>query len=107
MALTAMAGCGSPETQRTSAEQTTEETTETTEAEQPAEEAETEETAEETDEFQSDILFCGSTSLYPIMSSLASSFTEEYVTWDKVDSSFPEKNISIRRRCQRSYRQTC
>ena len=95
MALTAMAGCGSTETQQTSTEQTTEETTETTEAEQPAEEAETEETAEETDEFQSDILFCGSTSLYPIMSSLASSFTEEYVTWDKVDSSFPEKNISI------------
>ena len=92
MALTAMAGCGSTETQQTSTEQTTEETTE---AEQPAEEAETEETAEETDEFQSDILFCGSTSLYPIMSSLASSFTEEYVTWDKVDSSFPEKNISI------------
>lgn len=45
--------------------------------------------------FQSDILFCGSTSLYPILSSLASSFTEGYVTWDKVDASFPEKNISI------------
>lgn len=45
--------------------------------------------------FKSDILFCGSTSLYPIMSSLASSFTEEYVTWDKVDPSFPEENISI------------
>ena len=30
-------------------------------------------------EFQSNILFCGSTSLYPIISSLASSFTEEYV----------------------------
>ena len=38
MALTAMAGCGSTETQQTSTEQTTEETTETTEAEQPAEE---------------------------------------------------------------------
>ena len=47
------------------------------------------------EDFQSSILFCGSTSLYPIMSSLASSFTEEYVTWDKVDPSFPEKNISI------------
>ncbi len=45
--------------------------------------------------FQSDILFCGSTSLYPIMSSLASSFTEEYVTWDQVDASFPAENISI------------
>ncbi|ETP73030.1 ABC-type phosphate transport system, periplasmic component [Lachnospiraceae bacterium JC7] len=41
------------------------------------------------------IMFCGSTSLYPIMSSLASSFTEEYVTWDKVDSSLPDSNISI------------
>ena len=45
--------------------------------------------------FQSDILFCGSTSLYPIMSSLASSFTEEYVTWDQVDASFPAENISL------------
>ena len=45
--------------------------------------------------FQSDILFCGSTSLYPIMSSLASSFTEEYVTWDQVDASFQAENISI------------
>ena len=45
--------------------------------------------------FQSDILFCGSTSLYPIISSLASSFTEEYVTWNKVDPNLPEKNISI------------
>ena len=46
-------------------------------------------------EFQSSILFCGSTSLYPIISSLASSFTEEYVKWNAVDASFPEENISI------------
>lgn len=46
-------------------------------------------------EFQSSIMFCGSTSLYPIMSSLASSFTEKYVTWDQVDASFPKTNISI------------
>ena len=46
-------------------------------------------------DFKSSIMFCGSTSLYPIMSSLASSFTDEYVTWDKVDSSFPDSNISI------------
>lgn len=45
--------------------------------------------------FQSSILFCGSTSLYPIISSLASSFTDEYVTWDKVDAAFPGDNISI------------
>ncbi len=49
----------------------------------------------ETQEFKSSILFCGSTSLYPIMSSLASSFTETYVTWDQVDDSFPSSNISI------------
>lgn len=46
-------------------------------------------------EFQSSLMFCGSTSLYPILSSLASSFTEEYETWDAVDKSFPENNISI------------
>ena len=53
--------------------------------------------AEETEsaQFQSSILFCGSTSLYPILSSLASSFTEKYVTWDAVDSSFPDSNISV------------
>ncbi len=45
--------------------------------------------------FESSILFCGSTSLYPIISSLASSFTEDYVTWDKVDATFPDDNISI------------
>lgn len=46
-------------------------------------------------EFQSNILFCGSTSLYPIISSLASSFTEGYVKWNAVNPSFPETNISI------------
>ena len=49
----------------------------------------------EGDAFQSAILFCGSTSLYPIISSLASSFTEDNVTWDKLDPSFPDANISI------------
>lgn len=49
----------------------------------------------EDEDFQASVMFCGSTSLYPIISSLASSFTETYVTWDKVDASFPEKNISI------------
>ncbi len=41
------------------------------------------------------IMFCGSTSLYPIISSLASSFTDEYSKWNNVDASLPEKNISI------------
>ncbi|MDO5410022.1 MAG: phosphate ABC transporter substrate-binding protein [Lachnospiraceae bacterium] len=47
------------------------------------------------DEFQSQILFCGSSSLAPIMASIGSSFTDEYVTWDKVDPSFPAENISV------------
>ena len=49
---------------------------------------------EQAADFQSS-MFCGSTSLYPIISSLASSFTEKYVTWDKADSAFPTDNISI------------
>ncbi len=40
-------------------------------------------------------MFCGSTSLYPIISSLASSFTDEYETWNNVNSKLPEANISI------------
>lgn len=69
-------------------------------AEEPAKEEEVQEEVVEAetpveDEFQASIMFCGSTSLYPIISSLASSFTEEYVTWDKLDASMPEKNISI------------
>ncbi len=51
--------------------------------------------AAEENEFQSTIMFCGSTSLYPIISSLASSFTEDNVTWNNVDASFPEENISV------------
>lgn len=77
---------GSKPAQTTAAETTTAETVAETAAETQA---------EVKDEFQSSILFCGSTSLYPIMSSLASSFTEGYVTWDQVDSSFPKSNISI------------
>ncbi|NPD32186.1 phosphate ABC transporter substrate-binding protein [Eggerthellaceae bacterium zg-997] len=45
--------------------------------------------------FKSSVLFCGSTSLYPIISSLASSFTDKYTTWDKVDSSLPAEHVSI------------
>lgn len=84
MVLSTLTACGNS---------TTPETTDvTTEAEAAA--AETEMAAED-DAFQSSILFCGSTSLYPILSSLASSFTEEYTTWNNVDASFPESNISI------------
>jgi len=51
--------------------------------------------AAEDADFQSSIMFCGSTSLYPIISSLAASFNDEYETWNNVDPSMPEKNISI------------
>lgn len=86
MVFGTLTACGnSKSAQTTAAETKAEAVTETA--------AETQ--AEVTDEFQSSILFCGSTSLYPIMSSLASSFTEGYVTWDQVDSSFPKSNISI------------
>lgn len=52
-------------------------------------------TAPAEDAFKSNIMFCGSTSLYPIMSSLAASFTDTYPTWDKADSSLPSENVSI------------
>lgn len=93
MSLGMLTACGNSGTTET----TTAAAAETTAAETTAAAAET--TAAETEaaeeKFQSSILFCGSTSLYPIMSSLASSFTEGYVTWDKVDPSFPAENISI------------
>lgn len=63
--------------------------------ESKAEEAKAETPKSDEAEFQASLMFCGSTSLYPIISSLASSFTEEYVTWNNVDAGFPEKNISI------------
>lgn len=47
------------------------------------------------DDFKASITFNGSSSLSPIIASLASSFTDKYGTWDKVDSSFPKKDISI------------
>lgn len=47
------------------------------------------------DKFAAQIYFNGSTSLSPIIASIAQTFTDEYVTWDKADSSFPDDNISI------------
>ena len=103
-----LAGCGS--STATSGEATAKEETasvaeaaseaETTSAAEAESEAETASQAEaapaeEDAKMKTVIMFCGSTSLYPIMSSLASSFTDEYGTWDKVDSSLPEANISI------------
>lgn len=93
MSVGMLTACGgNSTTATTAAPETTAAAAETTAAPETTA-AETE--AAKEDKFQASILFCGSTSLYPIMSSLASSFTEEYVTWDKVDASFPAENISI------------
>lgn len=45
--------------------------------------------------FAAQIYFNGSTSLSPIIASIAQTFTDEYTTWDKVNPSFPEEHISI------------
>lgn len=94
LALSFLTGCstgGQAPTTAASTESTTAKEADTT---APSEQ-QTEAAKAEEEKFQSSVLFCGSTSLYPILSSLASSFTEQNVTWDKVDSSFPDANISI------------
>lgn len=47
------------------------------------------------EEFKAQIMFNGSSSLAPVISKISTDFIEENVTWDKVDSSFPNKNIAI------------
>lgn len=47
------------------------------------------------DEFNSQILFNGSSTLAPVMAAISTNFIEGFVTWDKVNVSFPEKNIAI------------
>lgn len=63
-------------------------------AERP-EAPETPEVEEPEDEFNPQILFNGSSTLAPVMASISTNFIEGFVTWDKVDPSFPEKNIAI------------
>ena len=72
-------------------------------AEQPApqepgnneEQAETPDVSEAKNEFKPQILFNGSSTLAPVMASISTNFIEGFVTWDKVDASFPEENIAI------------
>lgn len=45
--------------------------------------------------FRAQITFNGSSTLAPVISAIATDFIEENTTWNKVDSSFPEENISI------------
>jgi len=59
------------------------------------EESSANEETQETSEFKAQMTFNGSSTLAPVMSAIATDFIEEYTTWDKVDSSFPEENIAI------------
>ena len=54
-----------------------------------------EDTQGENQEFNAQITFNGSSTLAPVMSAIATEFIEEYTTWDKADSNFPEENIAI------------
>jgi phosphate transport system substrate-binding protein len=47
------------------------------------------------EEFKGQIMFNGSSSLAPVISKISTNFIEGYVTWDKVNSEFPQKNIAI------------
>lgn len=46
-------------------------------------------------DFNAQMTFNGSSTLAPVMSTIATEFIEEYETWDKVNSDFPEENIAI------------
>lgn len=45
--------------------------------------------------FKAQITFLGSSTLAPVISSIATNFIEEHSTWDKVDPSFPAETIAI------------
>lgn len=49
----------------------------------------------QTESFKSQILFNGSSTLAPVIAQISTNFIEEFVTWNKVDASFPEKNVAI------------
>lgn len=66
------------------------------ETEENVEEIENEtETAKEDGEFKAQMTFNGSSTLAPVISAISTDFIEDNTTWDKVDSTFPEENISI------------
>lgn len=45
--------------------------------------------------FESQILFNGSSTLAPVIAKISTEFIEGFVTWDKVDASYPAENIAI------------
>ncbi|QEK12412.1 phosphate ABC transporter substrate-binding protein [Crassaminicella thermophila] len=46
-------------------------------------------------EFKSQILFKGSSTLAPVIAKISTNFIEKYKTWDKVDKDFPNKSLDI------------
>ena len=49
----------------------------------------------EDSKFKAQMTFNGSSTLAPVISAIATEFIESNTTWNNVDSSFPEENISI------------
>lgn len=47
------------------------------------------------EDFKAQFTFNGSSTLAPVISAVSTNFIEEYETWNKVEDSMPEKNISI------------
>lgn len=50
---------------------------------------------EKDDKFVPQIMFNGSSTLAPVIAKISTDFIEEFVTWNKVDASYPEENIAI------------
>lgn len=50
---------------------------------------------EKDDKFIPQIMFNGSSTLAPVIAKISTDFIEEFVTWNKVDASYPEENIAI------------
>lgn len=62
---------------------------------QEKEEGTTNQNTAKKSDVKSQITFSGSSTLAPVISKISTSFIEEYVTWDKADSSLPNENITI------------
>ncbi|WP_053954933.1 phosphate ABC transporter substrate-binding protein [Inediibacterium massiliense] len=60
-----------------------------------ANQAPQEEAASNEADFQSQILFKGSSTLAPVISKISTDFIEKYETWDQVNKDFPQKSIDI------------
>ncbi|MDD2493715.1 MAG: phosphate ABC transporter substrate-binding protein [Tissierellia bacterium] len=84
--LLILTGCSEPQTTQSDTKEETENTSEP---------VETPKDNSDKEEFNSQILFNGSSTLAPVIASISTNFIEEFVSWDKVDPSFPEKNIAI------------